>query len=65
MQLLGYGLTPFVTEMQTLLLSALFYPLNARISILQCLVNDVRSPPELPRMRASLHASNAEVWALL
>ena len=42
MQLAGSGLTPFVTEMQNLLLAALFRPLNQRLSITQCLVKNVR-----------------------
>ena len=47
MQLLGFGLTPFVTEMQTLLLAVLFHPLNAQVSIMQCRVRSVSHP--LPR----------------
>ena len=43
-QLAGSGLTPFVTEMQNLLLAALFRPLNQRLSITQCLVKDVSRP---------------------
>lgn len=43
-QLLGHGLTPFVVEMQTLLLTALFHPLNAQLSIMQCVVTTVSCP---------------------
>ena len=48
MQLAGSGLTPFVMEMQNLLLAALFRPLNQRLSITQCLIKDVRMPKPLP-----------------
>ena len=43
-QLAGSGLTPFVMEMQNLLLAALFRPLNQRLSITQCLIKDVSTP---------------------
>lgn len=41
LQLSGYGIMPFITEMQNLLLAALFRPLNQRLSITQCLVDHV------------------------
>ena len=44
MQLTGTLLLPFVVEMETLLLSALFSPLNERLCIPQLNVIQVRMP---------------------
>ena len=58
MQLTGTMLLPFVVEMETLLLSALFNPLNEQLCIPQLNVIQVRMPVLLSSAVKAKHQSD-------